>query len=317
MRLEPDLQPESRRGATTTRSADEGRTAGRPRRSQPRDGAPLPAGLDASRSSPRRRRSTRGAYTLDSRFYDPGYCIEYGKQVCNSADQSGPEAFGNVNFVAGARALGQLRLLQDRQAARRQEDPRLRQALRLLLAPAARDAVERAQRERAYNNGRLFYPKNDYQVDPGRLAFGQERMLVTPIQMAMVAAGDRQRRARDASRTSSSGSSRRTARSSRGRRRTSSAARSSAKTASELNGMMQAVVTGGTGTAAQIPGVRGRRQDGNRGDRDEHVNTTGSSASRPPTTRRSPSRSSSRTRRGFGGTTAAPIAKTIMEALLR
>src|SRR4029453_12145585 len=41
-----------------------------------------------------------------------------------------------------------------------------------------------------YNQGKLFYPSNPAtQVDPGRLAFGQERMLTTPLQMAMVAAG--------------------------------------------------------------------------------------------------------------------------------
>ena len=37
---------------------------------------------------------------------------------------------------------------------------------------------------------KLFDPKDPATaVDPGRLAFGQERMLVTPLQMAMVAAG--------------------------------------------------------------------------------------------------------------------------------
>src|SRR5262249_8133057 len=34
---------------------------------------------------------------------------------------------------------------------------------------------------------RLFDPKHDSAVDAGRLAVGQERMLVTPLQMAMVA----------------------------------------------------------------------------------------------------------------------------------
>ncbi len=40
-----------------------------------------------------------------------------------------------------------------------------------------------------YDHGRLFRPHDPNQVDPGRLAFGQERMQVTPLQMAMVAAG--------------------------------------------------------------------------------------------------------------------------------
>src|SRR4029079_13562058 len=40
-----------------------------------------------------------------------------------------------------------------------------------------------------YNRSNLFNPKHaDTQVDPGRLAFGQERMLVTPLQMARGAA---------------------------------------------------------------------------------------------------------------------------------
>ena len=40
-----------------------------------------------------------------------------------------------------------------------------------------------------YDHGRLFRPHDPNQVDPGRLAFGQERLQVTPLQMAMVAAG--------------------------------------------------------------------------------------------------------------------------------
>src|SRR5205823_9197199 len=39
-----------------------------------------------------------------------------------------------------------------------------------------------------YHGGRLFFPSNPAtQVDPGRLAFGQETLAVTPLQMAMVA----------------------------------------------------------------------------------------------------------------------------------
>ena len=40
-----------------------------------------------------------------------------------------------------------------------------------------------------YKNGRLYDPETDSEVDPGRLAFGQERLVVTPLQMALVAAG--------------------------------------------------------------------------------------------------------------------------------
>ncbi len=40
-----------------------------------------------------------------------------------------------------------------------------------------------------YRNGRLYDPESQSEVDPGRLAFGQERLVVTPLQMALVAAG--------------------------------------------------------------------------------------------------------------------------------
>ena len=40
-----------------------------------------------------------------------------------------------------------------------------------------------------YRNGRLYDPDDPNEVDPGRLAFGQERLVVTPLQMALVAAG--------------------------------------------------------------------------------------------------------------------------------
>ena len=57
---------------------------------------------------------------------------------------------------------------------------------------AARDAARAsARRAASTTDGTLFDPKDATQVDPGRLAFGQERLLVTPLQMAMVAAGSR------------------------------------------------------------------------------------------------------------------------------
>ncbi len=52
--------------------------------------------------------------------------------------------------------------------------------------------LETPSNERApsglYQENELFDPKEDTDVDPGRFAFGQERLLVTPLQMAMLAA---------------------------------------------------------------------------------------------------------------------------------
>ena len=57
-----------------------------------------------------------------------------------------------------------------------------------------------------YRNGRLYDPDDPNEVDPGRLAFGQERLVVTPLQMALVAAGVANEGS-SWSRSSSSGSS--------------------------------------------------------------------------------------------------------------
>ena len=93
-----------------------------------------------------------------SRFYDPGYCTVYGKQVHNFADQDGPEVFGTINLVDGPRALRQLGVLQHRPEARRQGDPRHGEALRLLRAPAARDSRGRAPPEWALSQRQALLP---------------------------------------------------------------------------------------------------------------------------------------------------------------
>ena len=57
----------------------------------PRPGHPgtLPAGLDFKTITAAAALDD-GVYKPDSTFYDPGYCTEYGKQVKNALDQSGP-----------------------------------------------------------------------------------------------------------------------------------------------------------------------------------------------------------------------------------
>ena len=53
--------------------------------------------------------------------------------------------------------------------------------------PPLETPADERQPSGLYRNGELYYPKRDSDVDAGRMAFGQERMLVTPLQMAMVA----------------------------------------------------------------------------------------------------------------------------------
>ena len=100
-----------------------------------------------------------GKYTIDSRFVDKGYCIEYGKQVQNFGDQSGPEVLRLGRLPAGARALDQRRLLRDRQGDRRGPHPRHLEAVRLLRGPAARDARQRALAERPLQPRQALLPE--------------------------------------------------------------------------------------------------------------------------------------------------------------
>ena len=126
-----------------------------------------------------------GRYTVSSRFDDPGYCEVYGRRV-NNYDTTSP--FGNVDlrqalvnsinsvFCNIGKELGSKLLVDYTKRFGFYETPPL----------------ETPDNERApsglYNKGRLFDPKLDSDVDAGRFAFGQERLLVTPLQMAMVAA---------------------------------------------------------------------------------------------------------------------------------
>ena len=142
-------------------------------------------------------------------------------------------------------------------------------------------------------------------------------MIVTPIQMAMVAAGVANRgvvmRPYVVDRIEQPNGSLVT--------RTTPKMLSRAikpQTAQELNLMMQSVVTGGTGTAAQIPGVPVAGKTGTaEAGQGSGINTTWFIAfapGRPPAGRdRCRPPEPDRLRRQ----TAAPIAKTVMEALLR
>jgi peptidoglycan glycosyltransferase len=167
-----------------------------------------------------------------------------------------------------------------------------------------------------YDKGNLFFPKNDFQVDPGRLAFGQERMQVTPLQMAMVAAtignGGVVMRPYVVERVVAPDGSTvvHTKPDSLGRA-------VSAQHAAEVNTMMQAVVSGGTGTAAQISGTAVAGKTGTAETGENHVNTTWFIAFAPAENPRVAVAVVVERQHATGGEVAAPIAKQIMEALIR
>jgi peptidoglycan glycosyltransferase len=256
-----------------------------------------------------------GKFTPESEFYDPGYCVEYRKRVYNFQDQGGPEQFGTLSFFTALEhsvnsvfckvgiALGGRTILGYAKRFGFYDLP-----------PLETPGNERAA-SGLYDHGRLFFPRHDYQVDPGRLAFGQERLLVTPLQMAMVAAG-----------IANKGAVMKPYIVDRVEQPNGSLVAKTApkllnraikpQTAAQLTSMMEAVETGGTGTEAQIPGVSvagktGTAETGNSG-----INTTWFICFAPADHPRVAVAVVLQNQTGAGGSTAAPIAKTVMQALL-
>jgi penicillin-binding protein A len=259
-----------------------------------------------------------GKLTPSSQFNDPGYCIEYGKQVSNAGnpDQTGPEAFGNVTLAQGLQhSINSVFCNVGKQIG-----------AKLILDYAKRfgfysiPPLETPRNERApsglYSHTKLYDPHHpETQVDPGRLAFGQERMLATPLQMAMVAATvadngtvmqpyvvdrvidpDGKTVARF------------------GPHKLGQAIKP--ETAAALNTMMQAVMTGGTGTSDQIPGLKVAGKTGTAETGVARTNTTWFVAFAPADAPKVAVAVALEQQHGFGATTAGPIAKALLQALV-
>jgi len=250
-----------------------------------------------------------------STFVDPGYCIAYGKRV-NNFDTSRP--FGRIDLATAlqysvnsvfcniGKALGAKRILDQAKKFGFYERPPL----------------ETPESERypsgLYRNGDLWYPERNSDVDAGRMAFGQERMLVTPLQMAMVAggignAGIVMRPFVVEKLVSPKGL---TADRTRPERLDRAVGPVDAR---DVQDMMVRAVQSGTGTAAQIPGYRIGGKTGTAETGVAGRNTTwfiafaGRPGERPEVAIAVVLENQSLT----GGATAAPIARAVMEALLR
>jgi len=259
-----------------------------------------------------------GAYTPDSEFIDPGYCVEYGKRVSNAGNpEIGPEIFGTLSlFTALQRSVNSVFCNIGKKIG---AGTILDYAKKFGFydQPGIDLPLDAQSPSGLYRRNKLFDPKNPAtQVDPGRLAFGQERLLVTPLQMATVAAtianhGVRMRpylvqevRTRDGKLVTRTKPHR--------ERRVVSP-----KVAREINEMMQAAVTGGTGTQAQIGGVAVAGKTGTAETGVPGRYTTWFVAFAPADHPKVAVAVALENQRGFGGETAAPIAKEIMEAILR
>jgi penicillin-binding protein A len=259
-----------------------------------------------------------GVYTPDSTFNDPGYCTEYGKKVSNALDQSGgAEAFGHVNFVdAYVHSINAVFC----QIGQKVGAPKVLEEAKkfgLYSVPPLETPSDARSASGLYSHGKLWWPKKaQYQVDPGRLAFGQERMLVTPLQMALVASAIANNGKIPVPRLVKE------VRSPGGgvvahlhphtwRQATKP------ETAAALRDMMVQVVQRGTGTAAQIPGVTVGGKTGTAETGRDRVYTAWFIFFAPaehPTVAGAVVVEDQLN--GFGGAVSAPIAKQIMQALL-
>jgi peptidoglycan glycosyltransferase len=258
-------------------------------------------------------------FTPGSIFHDPGYCTVYGKQVHNfAAESGGPEVFGTLTLADGlvhsvnsvyckiGLSLGAKRILDTARQFGFYEIPPLE------------TPTDERRASGLYSGGRLYYPRRDSDVDAGRMAFGQERMLVTPLQMAMVAGAlgtrgtlmEPQLVDRIVSPQGHTILKRRPQLIRQAVRRS---------TANAVADMMRRVVQEGTGTAAQISGYSVGGKTGTAETGVSGANTTWFIAFAGKNEESLPEVAIAvvlQNQSGVGGTTAAPIARTVMQAIL-
>ncbi|MGN6188541.1 MAG: peptidoglycan D,D-transpeptidase FtsI family protein [Conexibacter sp.] len=167
-------------------------------------------------------------------------------------------------------------------------------------------------------NGKLL-PVTSDQVDVGRMAIGQDKLAVTPLQMAMVAAaianGGKLMTPHLADRVVDPDG--------RTVDRVEPSVYStpvSPETATAVNQMMRTVVESGTGTAVQLPGIEVAGKTGT-----AEIGDVGANLTQPSFVAFAPADNPriaiavtvERSQGGFGGTVAAPIARAVLERLLR
>ena len=257
-----------------------------------------------------------GKFTPSSTFYDPGYCEEYGQRV-NNYDTSSP--FGTVTLAQGmqnsinsvfcniGKTLGGRRLVD-----------KMKRFGFYSVPPLETPVNERAISGLYNSRGRLVTDEN--KIDPGRTAFGQgpntAEPKLTPLQMAMVAAtianGGVVMKPYVVEKVVAPDGSEVT------KTKPDALGRAvDANHAAEVARMMELVVQGGTGTAAQIPGIRVAGKTGTAESGVQGTNTTSFMSFAPADNPRVAVAVILERQSGTGGTTAAPIAKQIMEALIR
>ena len=258
-----------------------------------------------------------GKFTPESSFYDPGYCTEYGKPVSNFRDQNGAEVFHHLSlFTAFQHSVNSVFCNIGIDLAKLGVHTLMDYARRFGFGtkPPIDLPSNTAAASGLYQGRHLLSASKDDLGDPGRIAFGQDRLLVTPLQMAMVAAT-----------VANGGVLMRPHLVDKVIRRDGTIDKIEPQmigraikpeTAAELTQMMEAVVSGGTGMAAQIAGVRVAGKTGTAENGAGQPNTTWFIAFAPADAPRVAVAVVLENQSGTGGTTAAPIAREIMQAIL-
>ena len=257
-----------------------------------------------------------GVYTPDSKFYDPGYCTEYGKRVSNAGNPEAPETFGHVNFLqAYQHSINAVFCDIGMKLGARRVIDRAKN-FGFYSRPPIELPSDTVSPSGEFDFGKHRFFSDPGLMDPGRLAFGQDKLLVTPLQMALVAAavanGGTIMEPHLVKKVTAPGGG------------TVVKVKPQVwkhamkpSTAASLNEMMQAVVTGGTGTAAQIPGIKvagktGTAETGNNPYYDAWF-IFFAPADDPQVAGAVVVEHSAN---GFGGAVSAPIAKELMQAIL-
>ena len=257
-----------------------------------------------------------GTFNPQSQFDDPGYCTLFGQRVFNFSDQGTPSGFGRVTLTQAVQnSINSVFCNIGKELG---ADVVLEYAKRFGFyeRPPIELPSEEVLISGLYRNGRLYDPDDPNEVDPGRLAFGQERLVVTPLQMALVAAGvanegvvmepklverivapdgDVIQRFEPQEWTKAVEPS----------------------TAADLTAMMELAVQAGTGVAAQIPGISVAGKTGTAETGVAGRNNTWFIAFAPADRPEVAVAVALTDQAGTGGVTAAPIARAIIEAALR
>ncbi len=208
---------------------------------------------------------------IDTGAYTPESTVERAQRRARSPgvplQNDNNESFGQITLTDALAQLGQHRLRAGGRAARQAR--RSRATWTASASIASRSSTTRPKRcpRAASTSANAPVAPTSPLVDVGRMGIGQDKLEVTPLQMAEVAAAVANhgtlmvphltQRIVDAE----------------GRTVQTITPRVQSvvmkpSTAAAVTSMMEAVVNEGTGTAAQIPGVHGGRQDRHRRDAD-------------------------------------------------